>query len=38
MNLRIKKLKSRPQVFLRLTGLKIQEFNKTLEKLETVWE
>lgn len=38
MSLRIKKLKSRPQVFLRLTGLKIQEFEKILENLESLWK
>lgn len=38
MSLHIKKLKTCPHVFLRLTGLKIQEFDKILEKLEPVWE
>ena len=38
MSLCIKKLKARPVVFLRLTGVSIQDFEKIREKCKPLWE
>lgn len=38
MSLCIKKLRSRPQTFLRMTGLSVQDFEKVVQKCRPLWE